>query len=100
MFNRILIALAAGGLLGLGLGCEDSGGAVDQRADEAGEMAEEMEQQRLREQGYGPIDRQIYGEIAEERYELIIDTQEINDRRYQEAQEAQEGEEEGIFAKP
>ena len=83
--------------MGLGLGCEDSGGAVDQRADEAGEMAEEMTQERLREQGYGPIDRQLYGEIAEERYELIIDTQEINQRQYE---EAQEGEDDGIFAKP
>lgn len=93
MITRILIAICASPLLVLAA-CEDSGGPVDRKADQAGEMAEELTEQRLEEAGYGPLDQQYYGEIEEERYELMVDTQEINNER------AAAEEDDGILGKP
>jgi hypothetical protein len=42
-------------------------------ADEAGERAEEAAEEQAEEAGYGPVDQQIQGEIAEERAELAHD---------------------------
>lgn len=75
MLTRILIALAAGTMLVTTAACEGSGGPADRRADEAGEMAEEITERNAALRGYGPLDRQIAGELAEERFELIIDAQ-------------------------
>lgn len=92
MFSRILIALSASPLLFFAA-CEDADGP-DRRSDRAGEIAEEMTEERLDEAGYGPLDRQYYGAIEEKRYELIVDTQEINNER------AAAEEDDGILGKP
>lgn len=65
--NRMIIAFALA-IGPLAVGCDET--AEEERIDEAAEAAEETAEAHAAEQGYGPVDQQLQGEIAERRAEL------------------------------
>jgi len=88
--TRTITAIVAALALPFAGACEK-----EDHADEVGEVAEEIQEDRIEQRDvHGPLDEEIAGEIAEERFELIEETQ-------QSGQEAMQREEDDILeAKP
>lgn len=66
--KRTMIIAFALALGPLAVGCEET--PREEQIDEAAEAAEETAEARAEEEGYGPLDQQLQGEVAERRAEL------------------------------
>lgn len=66
--NRTMIIAFALAIGPLAVGCDET--AREEQIDEAAEAAEETAEARAAEEGYGPVDQQLQGEVAARRAEL------------------------------